>query len=154
MKLTDYLKLDWIEFDLHPKDKRDVLQQLVDRLHATGDVRAKKQLMEKLWEREQLMSTGIGSGIAIPHATSEDVSGILVGLGRVPGGVEFAALDEQPVYLVFLLVAPLDARGQHVKLLARISRMVKQAKLVERLRDAGSAEQMFRVVADAEEETT
>jgi PTS system nitrogen regulatory IIA component len=101
-----------------------------------------------LVDREALASTAIGEGVAIPHGKLPAVTEIVACLGRVPAGVDFDAMDKQPTYLFFVLVAPESSTGAHLKALARISRVFKDASFRRRLLDAPDADAMYAVIAE------
>jgi PTS system nitrogen regulatory IIA component len=150
LQLTDLLTADRVKVPLAGRTKDDVLRELVelavrDRGHAvvaavTGAVR----------EREQLLSTGIGGGIAIPHGKSSELDEVIVAAGVSPDGVEFDSLDGRPVTLFFLLVGPESAAGSLVKSLSRISRILRRDGVREALRDARTGDDFLRVLAGAD----
>ena len=102
-------------------------------------------------EREALGSTGIGQGVAIPHCKLEALKEQVAALGISPKGLEFDALDGEPVNIVFLLVAPMDASGNHLKALAKISRLLKDKFFRQALRDAKSPEELLRIIREEDE---
>ena len=106
MKITDFLNVKGIKVDLEATDKESVLKEMVDLLAEVKDVGDKKNILRALIERENLGSTGIGQGIAIPHGKTDKVDGLVAVLGVSRKGVNFEALDGEPVYILFLLVAP------------------------------------------------
>lgn len=97
------------------------------------------------------MSTGIGNGVAIPHAKTEAVDSLVAAFGRVPDGVDFKSLDGEPAHLIFLLLSPQEEAGLHVRALARISRMLKNAEFRERMLNADDAEEIFSIIQGEEE---
>ena len=102
-------------------------------------------------EREKLGSTGIGQGVAIPHGKSDSVESLVAALGVSKRGVDFESLDGEPVNLIFLLVAPPDSAGQHLKALARISRLLKDKFFRQALREAKSLEEIQRIIKEEDE---
>jgi mannitol/fructose-specific phosphotransferase system IIA component (Ntr-type) len=98
---------------------------LAARIAERGLVRDPEQLFQKLWEREQLGSTGIGGGVAIPHCKLAGLAAGVVAVGTVPEGIDFGAVDGRPVYLFFLVISPASAPGEHLQVLAAISRWIK-----------------------------
>ncbi|MFN8644502.1 MAG: PTS sugar transporter subunit IIA [Candidatus Binatia bacterium] len=104
-----------------------------------------------LWERERLGNTAIGDGIAIPHGKLPGLSGVIGAFGRHPGGVDFESLDGSPTHLFFLLVAPEDSVGQHLKALARVSRLLKDRAFRERLLTAPDRATLFRLIREEDE---
>jgi len=151
VQLQDYAAPDLIGLDLAARDKQDLLQKLVDLLLDGGRVRDAAGLMGELLKREQVMSTGIGGGIAIPHALTNDIENLALVFGRTAAPMDFQALDGQPVDLVFMLVGPKNASSIYVKLLARVSRVLQNEAFKERLRQATQpAEIMEAFQAEAE----
>jgi PTS system nitrogen regulatory IIA component len=111
--------------DLPAADRQEVLRALAGRVAAGGLVKSADALFQQLWDREQLGSTGIGGGIAIPHCKLAGLKHGVVAVGIVPQGVDFGAVDGLPVRVFFLVVSPDGAPGQHLQTLAAISRWVK-----------------------------
>ncbi len=131
MRLASLTRPELIFPDLAgaPGGNRDtVLRELAGRIAKAGVVRDPEDLFQKLWEREQLGSTGIGSGIAIPHCKLPGLSHGIVAIGLVPAGVDFGAVDGQPVRLLFLVLSPSASPGEHLQVLATISRWVKAGR--------------------------
>jgi len=151
VKLIDYLRHDLIAPDLKPAGKADCLRQMTRLLEGAGVVAAAEDSLARLLEREKVVSTGIGNGVAIPHAKSANVRSIVISMARVTGGMNFESLDGQPVYIVFLLLGPQEAAGMHVKLLARIARLVKAPGFLDRLRAADTAEGIYQAVREEDE---
>ena len=123
-----------------------VLRRLVDRLHAVGIIGNSEDALSRLVERENVMSTGIGGGIAIPHARTPEVNRTVVVLGRSLQGVEFDAIDGEPVEVVFLILGPPESSAEHVKVLARIARLVKQPEFHAAVLKAETAEEAMQAV--------
>src|SRR5437868_15328280 len=126
MKIAEFLREDLILPDLQATDKAGVLRELCAPLARAHGFEAGR-LTEVLLEREKLGSTGIGEGVAIPHGKLPGVPGLLAAFGRSTKGVEFAAIDGRPAQLFFVLFAPENSAGVHLKALARISRLFKSA---------------------------
>ena len=147
MKIVDLIKRDMIVPALQSTDKRGLLEELATYMasHHTRIDRA--SLSRVLIEREQLASTAIGEGVAIPHGKLGSVGEIVACLGRARDGVEFDSMDGQPTFLFFVLVAPESSTGAHLKALARISRVFKDPEFRKRLLEAPDAESMYTVVA-------
>lgn len=134
MHLLEYAAADLVALDLAANDKQELLQKLVDLLLQSGRIRDGAHLMGELLKREQVMSTGIGGGIAIPHALTEDIEKLALVFGRTAAPMDFQAMDSKPVDLVFMLVGPKTASSVYVKLLARVSRLLQNEAFKERLR--------------------
>jgi nitrogen PTS system EIIA component len=110
---------------LQAADRSQLLRILSEKIASRGLVGNPEELYQKLWEREQIGSTGIGSGIAIPHCKLKGISKGVVSIGTVPGGVDFGAADARPVRLVFLVISPSESPAEHLQVLAAISRWIK-----------------------------
>lgn len=119
--------------ELPATDRSQVLRAFSERIARQGLVRNAEELYQRLWEREQLGSTGIGSGIAIPHCKIKGLSRGVVAIGLVPEGVDFAAVDGRPVKVLFLVVSPSESPAEHLQILAAISRWVKTDQHAEKL---------------------
>ncbi len=136
MTLLDHLREDLVFLDLHPRDLQDCLKTMVDLAAAKGAIADPDDALKRLLERERTMSTGMGGGVAVPHAKTEKCRKMVVAMGRVDEGVDFKSIDAKPVYLVFLLLGPPDSTRQHVDLLARIAYLVKTPGVVDAIRAA------------------
>lgn len=136
MTLTDFLREGQIFTDLHPKDMPDCLQMMVEAAGAAGVLRDPKEALARLLERERTMSTGMGSGVAVPHAKTPTCSNMVVTVGLVPDGVDFKAIDGKPVHVVFMLLGPPDSTRLHVDLLARIAWVVKVPGVLDAIKSA------------------
>ena len=124
MKLTDFISENTIITDLKSTDKKSVLEELTLPVSEITQI-DHKELVRVLIERENLGSTGIGSGIAIPHGKLKNLKTLVLGLGVSRKGVNFDAMDSKPAYLFFLLLTPDNSTDLHLKLLARISKILK-----------------------------
>lgn len=149
--LSDLLKQKYIELELRGGDKDVLLDELVDVAHKSGKVKNKKSLLNALLEREKLGSTGIGNGVAIPHAKIEGIKEPLLVFGRAAGGVNFNSLDGGQTYIFFMLISPKDEVGRHLKILARISHIIKDKFTVGRFRKAKDETDVLKVLRDAED---
>ena len=148
MKIVDLIRRDMVVPALQATEKRGILEELAHYMAGHHPRIDRATLSRVLIEREQLASTAIGEGVAIPHGKLGAVGEIVACLGRAPAGVEFDSMDGQPTYLFFVLVAPESSTGAHLKALARISRVFKDPEFRRRLMAAGDAESMYHVVAD------
>ena len=151
MLLSELLTPDRVVVPLRGTTKAALLEELVGVLRDTGAVAHGEAVLQAVLDREQVLSTGVGSGVAIPHGKSDQVPGLAMAAGVTAAPVDFDALDGEPVRLLFLLVGPESAAGQHVKALGRISRLVRKDEFRERLMAAGSADEFLAVMAEAEE---
>jgi PTS system nitrogen regulatory IIA component len=153
MKITEMLKREFVLEQLKAENKRDALAELAG-VFAQGRVNVDSEAMlHILLERERLGSTGIGDGIAIPHGKLPGLEEMVVSFGRSREGIAFEAMDGKPVHLFFLLMAPENSAGQHLKALAKISRMLKDANFRKNLLEAKMHEDLFRIIADKDDET-
>jgi PTS system nitrogen regulatory IIA component len=151
MKILDILDKQMIIPQLASKEKEGVLRELVRAILGVEKQVHEERLMEILLEREKLGSTGIGEGVAIPHGKSKDVQRLLASFGRSLPGVDFQSMDGNPAHLFFLLVAPENSAGIHLKALARISRLLKDNTFRNRLMGASSAEEIYSLFSEEDE---
>lgn len=151
MKLVDFLSPQSITTELKAQNKKETLQELCQMLGAAGKLPDAGKMVETLMERESLGSTGIGQGIAIPHAKTNMVTEQIAAIAVSRKGIDFDALDGEPVYIIFLLVAPAEAAGNHLKALAKVSRLLKDKFFRQSLRDAKSAEDILRIIQQEDE---
>jgi PTS system nitrogen regulatory IIA component len=131
--------------------KTAVLRELAEHLARQHGEIDPERLVEVLWERERLGSTAIGDGIAIPHGKLPGLQGVVGAFGRHVAGVDFDSLDGSPTHLFFLLVAPEDSVGQHLKALARVSRLLKDRAFRDKLIGAADSAEMFRLIREEDE---
>lgn len=146
--LRDLLHDDLVIEELEAIDKRGVINEFSRLLKRTGRIESRDEFIRVLLERESLGSTGIGDGVAIPHAKLHLLPEMIIAFGRSSKGVDFQSLDAKPVHLFFLLVTPDDRPGEHLKALARISRILKNPVLRENLRKAPSRRELQRLIYD------
>jgi len=150
MKVIDFLDTDAITVDLKAANKKEAIEELVDLLSERHPIKEKDKLIGTLMAREALGSTGIGQGIGIPHAKSNIVSELIAVLGISHKGIDFDSLDGELTHIFFLLVAPEDAAGPHLKALARISRMLKDKYLRDSLISAKDEESILKIISNEE----
>ena len=151
MKILDILDKKMIVPQLTSRTKKGVLRELVKVLVQVEKQVDEERMIEILMERESLGSTGIGEGVAIPHGKSKDVKRLLASFGRSVPGMDFQSMDGKPAYLFFLLVAPENSAGVHLKALARISRLMKDQAFRKRLMEANSAEEIYSLFSASDE---
>jgi fructose-specific phosphotransferase system IIA component len=145
MKLSNYLSASAIDLDLSTKSKEQTLQQMVDLLEKCGKVLDKDSYLGSVMDREKLGSTGIGRGIAIPHGKSTAIKNIALAFGRCSDGIDFDALDDKPVNLVFMLAAPNNVGSVYLKVLAELSKLLKHKDFRQSLMDAGNPEEILEI---------
>jgi PTS system nitrogen regulatory IIA component len=148
MRIAEFLREDLVSPDLAASDKAGVLAELCARLARAYPSFSAQQLTETLLEREKLGSTGIGEGVAIPHGKLPGLPGLLAAFGRKRAGVDFAAIDGKPTHLFFILFAPDNSAGLHLKALARISRLFKQPQFRQAILNAEGAPGIFRLISE------
>lgn len=153
MQVMEFLSKKAIVTDIQSVKKEDVMKELVDTLIAAGDIekRCRAKLIESLMAREALGSTAIGQGIAIPHAKSDCVQKLVAAFGLSKKGVDFDSLDGELAYIFFLLVAPQDSAGPHLKALARISRLLKDKYFRDTLRSCEDDKAVIKIIAQEDE---
>ena len=151
MSLLDILSNKSTLVDLKGHSKDEIIEELVDSLEVGAAISDRDKALEAVLEREKIMSTGIGDGIAIPHGKSDAVSQLSAALGIHKRGVDFDALDGEPAFVFFLLVSPANVSGPHIKALARISRMLKNDSFKRKLIEADSAEQILGIIEEEEQ---
>jgi PTS system nitrogen regulatory IIA component len=152
MKLSEILQPECIISDLKAHDKRSALEELSRVITDQEPSLNKGYLLQVLLERERLGSTGIGEGIALPHGKVNKLERLLASFGRSIEGLGFDSIDNQPVYLFFLLVAPENSAGAHLQALAKISRFLKDSTFRQRLMDADSTAEIYRIIIERDEE--
>jgi nitrogen PTS system EIIA component len=147
LKITDFLTPEGVMPALQGKEKRSVLKEMADRLVVCEPLLDPQKVLQVLLDREKISTTAIGEGVAIPH-------GKLVGVERVVGvfarsreGVDFASLDGAPTHLFFVLIAPGDAAADHLKALARISRLLKDAAFRSQLMAGKTSQELYDIIA-------
>lgn len=151
LKILDFLSVSAVVTELAATTKKGVLEELVGILAKEGKIKDASLTVEVLMEREKLGSTGIGQGIAIPHAKTDQVGDVIAAFGLSRRGVQFDALDGDPVNIFFLLVAPPDAAALHLKALARISRLLKDKFFRQSLRETKTPAEILKLIKDEDQ---
>lgn len=151
MKILDVLDKEAILVDLESRDKIGVLNELVaPAARITGIDH--NEMVKVLMERERLGSTGIGGGIGIPHGKLKQLDRLVLGFGLSRKGVDFESMDGHPTHLFFLLITPEHATDLHLKLLARVSRLLKKESMKEMLMNAASADDIITIIGEDDDE--
>ena len=150
MKLADLLSEDLIHLDLRAKGKNDAIREVADVMSRSQKILDREEFLNALMEREGLATTGIGRGIAFPHARSASVDGIVIALARSDKGVDFDSLDGQPVYLMFMMGTSPECVEDYLKVLARISRLLKRDQAKDALLTARTPAEVLDLVRSAE----
>jgi PTS system nitrogen regulatory IIA component len=150
MQIMDFLNPKAISTDLNSTDKKGIIKELLDLLVDSGDidVNNKSAFLGVIMEREDLGSTGIGLGVGIPHGKSPHVKSLVASFGISRKGVNFDSLDGEPAYIFFLLLAPQDTAGPHLKALARISRLLKEKYFRDALKKATDTKEVLRIIKE------
>jgi PTS system nitrogen regulatory IIA component len=150
MQLSEFLDFEAIRVDLAAGNKRQLINQLAHNAAARLSIDP-SAIADSIAERERLGSTGFGGGVAIPHGKLDGLDRVYALVTRLAAPIDYKAVDGQPVDLVFLLMSPPDAGAEHLKALAAVSRLVRHAGIVEKLRGARSRDAMAAVLIGAEE---
>ncbi|MEI7811142.1 MAG: PTS sugar transporter subunit IIA [Ignavibacteria bacterium] len=150
MKICDVIKVNHIIAELNGDSKEDVINELIDTFKQDPRIINIEKVRAAVLEREKIMSTGVGKGFAIPHGKTDAVKEIIAAFGKTKNPIDFEALDEQPVNLVFLLIGKDNLAGPHIKLLSRISRMMNKDEFRESLINAKSAGEIYHIFEEEE----
>ena len=150
MRVTDTLSKELIIPHLKGENKVDVLTELAEAIAQSAPELDKDEISHVLLEREKLGSTGIQDGIAIPHGKIDALSKVLIAFGRNEEGIDFQAHDNQKTHLFFVLLAPEDASGYHLTILARLSRLLKEMEVRKKLLKAKNAEEIYQILCKEE----
>ncbi len=146
MKLSKFCSEDLITFDLKSTEKEKVLEELVDLVSGSALVKDAAQLIADVKEREELVTTGVGYGVAFPHAKTKATKGIVIAFGRSDKGIDFDAMDHKPVNLFFLIAAPEDAIGAHLNVMARLSYVMKSEENREKMMKVTSPGELLQMI--------
>ncbi len=150
--IAELLTGDVIEPQLAAETRSEVFRKLIDMLADAGKVSDADEALKAITEREEILSTGIGNGVAIPHAKSAAVDSLVAAFGRSEEGIDFKSLDGKPARLIFLLISPEAEAGLHVRALARISRMLKNTEFRSRLLEEDSTDAIIEAIRDQEDQ--
>ncbi|MCJ7692693.1 MAG: PTS sugar transporter subunit IIA [Sedimentisphaerales bacterium] len=152
MNLTKILQSSCVRVPLKGKDKKGIITELVDVLAENGLLLDRDAVLEAVLMREQTRSTGIGSGIAIPHGKCGAVKELVMAIGIASEPIDFESVDGKGVMIVLLLVSPSDQTGPHIQALAKISRLMLDDKFKESLEKAGNSEEAYELISKKENE--
>jgi len=147
VRLSSLLKEKYIELGLKGRNKKEIITGLADVIAKSGKIRNKEAFLKALIEREKLGSTAIGNGVAIPHAKIDGLTKAILAFGSAPGGVNFNALDGEKTYIFFLLVSSSKDIGGHLKILAKISHLIKDKFVVELLKKAKNKKDALKIIS-------
>jgi PTS system nitrogen regulatory IIA component len=151
MKITNILRVESILPELKSRDKDGVIRELAEAVTRSEAAIPLDTLTEVLAEREKLGSTGIGSGVAIPHGKLPNLDRIVAAFGRSRPGIDFDSQDGEPAHLFFVLVAPENTAGLHLKALAKLSRLLKDSHFRQKLLDVSDAQAIYSAIAEEDE---
>lgn len=146
MKLSKFCEESLVSFHIKATAKEAVIEELVNLAASSNMVKDRDQLLADIREREELVTTGVGYGVAFPHAKTKSVKGIVIAFGRSDKGIDFDAMDHKPVNLFFLIAAPEDAIGAHLNVMARLSFLMKAVENRQKLMDAASPGDVLALV--------
>ena len=145
MKISDLLTEEFVVTHLEGNSKEDIINAIVDLAAKSSKVLDKEKLRTSVFEREKIMSTGVGDGFAIPHGKTDAVSDIVGAFAVTAEPIDYESLDEKPVRLVFLLVSKANAVGAHIKLLSKISRLMNKPEFRNKLLDVRSPKEIIEM---------
>lgn len=152
MLLTQILEPTCVKAPLDGKCKESVITELVDLLADSGALVDRDVVLEAVFVREETRSTGIGSGIAIPHGKCSGVKELVMSVGIAAEPIDFDSIDAKPVSIIILLASPVDRTGPHIQALARISRLMLDEEFKSKLENARSAEEVYELISNKENE--
>ena len=151
MKILEVLPKETIITDMKSKAKNEVIEELVASISKITGINS-AELIKVLLERERLGSTGIGGGIGIPHGKLKNLESLIMGFGLSRKGVDFESIDGRPAHLFFILLTPENSTGLHLKLLARISRLLKNESFKKKLMKATDSNQVYSIIEEVDED--
>ena len=150
MKLSKFCSEDLITFNLKSDDKDSVLTELVELASQSKLVKSQEDLLKDVKDREELVTTGVGYGVAFPHAKTRATKGIVIAFGRSEKGIDFDAMDHKPVNLFFLIAAPEDAIGAHLNVMARLSYIMKSEENRQKMMTVTSPGELLQMIDTVE----
>ncbi len=150
MRISDILKEEVVVTNLNGTTKTEILNAMIDIAARSDRVIDKERMRSAIFEREKIMSTGVGSGFAIPHDKTDAVQDIVAAFAITENPIDYQSLDDQPVRLVFLLVGKDNSVGPHIKLLSRISRLMNKEEFRKKLLEAGTPSDVLQIFKDEE----
>jgi fructose-specific phosphotransferase system IIA component len=151
MKLADLITEQVVKIPLENIEKTKIIEELVDILYRSKKITDKEKILKSVLEREKVMTTGIGNGVAIPHGKSEGSPEIAAVFGITKTDVNFSSIDDKPVHLIFLLVGPENTPGPHIKILSRISRLMSKDSFRQKLLQATTPAEAVKLIREEEE---
>ena len=150
MKLSTKINKSAILLEMEARTKDEAIEELVDLLCSSYSLKEKQKILDAIKKREEKQSTGLGMGLAVPHAKTDAVDKLYVAFGRSPEGIDFECPGGEKAHLFFILVSPLDVSGPHIKALAGISRMIKHEEFRKALLECRNENEFIKIVKEAE----
>ena len=150
MNLVDVFKPVYIKLPLEKNSKAEVIKELVEILNKNKAILNPEGVIEAVFDRERIMTTGVGNGVAIPHCKHKDSRNFAIALGIHQTGIDFEAIDKKPAKIIFLLVGPEDQPGTHIKLLSRISRIISKDEVREKVLNCKTPQELFDLIKEEE----
>ena len=150
MNLKDLLTADVIKIPLESDEKFQIIEEMVDMLNDAGRLQNRDMVLDAVLERERVMSTGMGDGVAIPHAKTDGVKELVAAFGITKQNIDFQSIDEKPVRIIFLLAGPSDQTGPHLKALSRISRLMHRKEFRDKLASVRSDAEVIEAISNEE----
>lgn len=151
MSLIDYINKSSIMLDVQETDKERILTKMVERLNECGLLLDKEEAEHSIIAREQLMSTGVGNGIAIPHAKTDCVKSIVLSIATVRSGVNYKSVDKKKVFIIFMLLSPKDAASENLKVLTTIAKILREnPHFIEKLINSDNSDEIVELIAKEE----
>ena len=149
MNIADFMDEKMIVLDtIQAADKADVIRQIANYMAVSKKITAKQEFIDEVIKREEIESTGIGNGLAFPHARTDSVNGIIVAFARSRDGIDFKAIDDKPVHLFFMIGTPKQEVSLYLKLLAQISKLVKKEENRKRLLEAHNSQEVLQIIRE------
>lgn len=150
MKISDILSSDVIAVDLDTADKDDAIKKIIEVASKSGKILDKEKVTHTIFEREKLVSTGVGKGFAIPHGKTDSISDVVAAFAITKEPIDFDSIDGEPVRFIFLLIGKENLLNTHIKLLSRISRLMNKDEFREKLLDAKTTEEVLEIFKEEE----
>ncbi|GAB4282088.1 MAG: hypothetical protein Kow0029_27460 [Candidatus Rifleibacteriota bacterium] len=148
MQLVDVLKENHVFLNFEAENKDQAIEKIISSLQETGAIKEPEALKDAIFEREKLGTTGVGGGIAMPHARSSAIKTLTVAFFRSENGVDFKSIDNKPVHLIFVLLSPVSSGGPYLKLLAKISRLLRSDDFRNSLLDAKTPAEVMEIIQE------
>lgn len=150
MKITDYLKQQFVSASVKGKTKNDIIEEMLKLISTSKYILDFEKVRRAVFEREMVMSTGVGNGFAIPHGKSDAVTDIVAGFGITERPIDYDALDDKPVRLVFILIGKENMVGSHIKLLSRVSRLMNSEAFRNKLLSLTTSDEIIEAFRSEE----